>query len=605
MDVDPTVFTDFQTAVNLMIKLGIKLKGEIFIDEGLKSVKRFYDKIYDDDELKSLNLHNRILRCAAQPAYFAVREYKTRLKIVQAITSVLAKEDHESDSLKDKINSEYGEKIQNFWLDNFIRHCINLMRKELKNQDFNFQSIDFEDNLDLDSLRKTFLRSLSRKLTLSFKRGKRTDLITKILGNEEKDSWNKQRKLWRDRIFKELKDPVVDELRSKAIEEAITNLSSDRIINHWLGDAKTYVNITGDTDDDFGDFVLAKLQLEVECAIVDTLSDVLRTSSKLTFKNIAENVVDFEKIPFFKGKSIPLGIDDGQIFKPPSEETNYVMKFTFRPYEHYKASFKDPSRYIDMLKDGYIPKRGVLLKSGSKLLLAVPFEKELPDLKTHVKRVAGIDLGIKTLSTISVYEETKEVSRLFVDQKKLGNSHSFDGSEFYNFKRKLTNLQFRASFLQSEMARLKTENGRSARNLREFQIYRKEWKKCWRKISNIHNELAIKLALNILEFCKKTEVDSIHLEDLRFASHGSKNEVGYWLTTWQIHWFFAKMQFFIKSFSRRHGIRVALVDARNTSKFCSGCGEFGIRDGKRFRCNCGLKLDSDLNAARNLAQITP
>ena len=52
----------------------------------------------------------------------------------------------------------------------------------------------------------------------------------------------------------------------------------------------------------------------------------------------------------------------------------------------------------------------------------------------------------------------------------------------------------------------------------------------------------------------------------------------------------------------RNGISVEMVDAAYTSKTCSRCGERGIRKGKVFRCPaCGLQLDSDLNAARNIA----
>lgn len=50
------------------------------------------------------------------------------------------------------------------------------------------------------------------------------------------------------------------------------------------------------------------------------------------------------------------------------------------------------------------------------------------------------------------------------------------------------------------------------------------------------------------------------------------------------------------------GRHVALVDPRNTSQECSGCGAYqalALKD-RWVRCECGLSLDRDVNAARNI-----
>ena len=50
------------------------------------------------------------------------------------------------------------------------------------------------------------------------------------------------------------------------------------------------------------------------------------------------------------------------------------------------------------------------------------------------------------------------------------------------------------------------------------------------------------------------------------------------------------------------GRHVVLVDPRNTSQKCSGCGAYQsltLKD-RWVRCECGLSLDRDINAARNI-----
>jgi putative transposase len=55
------------------------------------------------------------------------------------------------------------------------------------------------------------------------------------------------------------------------------------------------------------------------------------------------------------------------------------------------------------------------------------------------------------------------------------------------------------------------------------------------------------------------------------------------------------------------GARLVAVDARNTSKTCSSCGwlwELMPRGERTFRCGkCGLALDRDVNAARNILRV--
>jgi len=195
----------------------------------------------------------------------------------------------------------------------------------------------------------------------------------------------------------------------------------------------------------------------------------------------------------------------------------------------------------------------------------------------------------------------------YIDQKELaGPRDAFleretKKVEFFNVKRKLTNLQKTAYLLQSKMTRYKNAHPNVFRNKIKFQKLRTEWKRCWRKINNIHQELAHQIGCRIVEAAKRYNVKFLSIEDLSWSKHSRKAEAGYYISSNQIHWFFEKVQHIIISRARQENIEVRKVDARNTSKRCSICNCMGVRNGKRFTCNaCGLKMDSDRNASINI-----
>ena len=50
------------------------------------------------------------------------------------------------------------------------------------------------------------------------------------------------------------------------------------------------------------------------------------------------------------------------------------------------------------------------------------------------------------------------------------------------------------------------------------------------------------------------------------------------------------------------GVPVVFINPKGTSRTCSRCGAKGVIKGRMFVCKkCGLMLDRDLNAARNIA----
>jgi IS605 OrfB family transposase len=73
----------------------------------------------------------------------------------------------------------------------------------------------------------------------------------------------------------------------------------------------------------------------------------------------------------------------------------------------------------------------------------------------------------------------------------------------------------------------------------------------------------------------------------------------------RMSWAFSQLRQFVAYKAQAAGVRVVLVDPRNTSRACSACGfcHKGNRpDQAHFRClQCGFTAPADYNAALNIA----
>ena len=88
-----TAFSRFQVAGNILIRHGVRLHPDTFANDGLQAVKRFYNKMKKmprvKHELSNVGVRERLLRCAAQPAYFAIREFKTRTSLIPLLVDLI------------------------------------------------------------------------------------------------------------------------------------------------------------------------------------------------------------------------------------------------------------------------------------------------------------------------------------------------------------------------------------------------------------------------------------------------------------------------------------------------------------------------------------
>lgn len=104
---------------------------------------------------------------------------------------------------------------------------------------------------------------------------------------------------------------------------------------------------------------------------------------------------------------------------------------------------------------------------------------------------------------------------------------------------------------------------------------------------------------NVVDFEVKHNAKYINVEDLS-GFDSSKFILR--------NWGFYELQQFITYKAKRYGIEVRKINPYHTSQICSCCGHWkeGQRiDQSHFICKkCGVELNADFNAARNIAKST-
>jgi transposase len=711
-----TAFSRIQAATNAMIRAGVHLPSSNFEGDGLQAMKRFYNKIKKGArfkrELSNAGLRERALRCAAQPAYFAIREYKTRQSLIPLLVDLIVSEpditcflekDFPSEPLVKAARNEIarsgiqGTSLSRVNIENKLRHVRNLVKGIV----LDLHAGDLQDLVNstilgrsfLTRLRegtfkalpdhaKQFLHSLSRRLTgrynqvhgsrkgkTSFGAGALDEQIAAILaasrgrniGKRGKAKWQHARKRWRDAKVDELGTALERADVAAMIEEAITRareeLSPTHLVNYLFKPKLGKYRAMNGSVESFKEHVMTFVVAAVKKEILRRAMRHVRTCFSNAMHTLARDPSRYLKVPRFKKCVLPLGPDDGQVFALHEHDDEVLAEVSFftasqlrqvtrcgraactrldgvprcageSTMEFRLGTFE---RFKEMRDLGFLPRRGVLSKkNGGGLVLHVAFERGVDEnapraiIEGKEYIVAGVDLGLKTFAVVSIdelvclgkgtWESTKryqgDKARYFIDQQQLDgprdgwlDGQREPGSSPPNFKRKLVNLQRHVHWLKSKVDTLKNEQPGTYKTSHEYFILHREWKRAWKQVNDIHDEIAKQVGTRVVAACERDGVQVIRLEDLSWAKHSAKKDVGLFLATWQVHWFFSRIQAVVASIATRKGMFIELVNPRNTSKKCSECGMIGKRDGKTFHCTnerCGFTLDSDLNAARNI-----
>jgi len=279
------------------------------------------------------------------------------------------------------------------------------------------------------------------------------------------------------------------------------------------------------------------------------------------------------KFPKFKKKKN----QDVKCYFPKNNKTDWIVE---------RHRLKIPTLgYIKLKEKGYIPN---LVKSGTIEFKAgkyyVSVICELPNIKipkNNSKFGLGIDLGIKDFAILSNYKVYKNINKTKKVKK---------------IEQKLKRQQKRLS-RKYESFKFKKLKGDATRQ--NIQKYIAKVQKLHHKLKNIRTDYINKTVNEIV----KTKPSYITIEDLNIKGMMKNKHLSKSIAQQKFYEFKIKLQ--IKCKLNDIELRIA-NRFYPSSKTCSNCGNINKNlklSDRIYKCNCGLELDRDLNAAINLEKI--
>ena len=236
-------------------------------------------------------------------------------------------------------------------------------------------------------------------------------------------------------------------------------------------------------------------------------------------------------------------------------------------YEVYQLKTSDCNYYLNHLsgKKQNVP---VIKKNGRRFYAAFSYEEETPLLpEESIDKVCAVDLGLGTDATCSIMDKDGTVyARTFIS-------------------------------FSTEHDRLHTQLGRIKRNQKRGSRHNKT---LWRKVAGISQDIADKTARAILDFGNEHGVDVFVLEHLDFKGKNAVKRAHFWR--------YKRIYKVLCHKAHQHGLRVARVNARNTSRLAfdgSGWSKRGREitpdtPYSMMQFVTGKIYNADLNASYNI-----
>lgn len=236
-------------------------------------------------------------------------------------------------------------------------------------------------------------------------------------------------------------------------------------------------------------------------------------------------------------------------------------------YEVYQLKTSDCTYYLTYLtgKKQNVP---IIQKKGRRFYATFSYEEEtmlIPE--ESIYKVCAIDLGLGTDATCSIMDKDGTVyARKFIS-------------------------------FSEEHDRLDTQLGRIKRNQKRGSSHNKT---LWRKVAGISQDIADKTARVVFEFGKTHGVDAYVLEYLDFKGKNAVKRAHFWR--------YKRIYKVLTNKAHQYGLRVARVNARNTSRLAfdgSGWSKRGREISSDtpyslMQFTTGKIYNADLNASYNI-----
>lgn len=212
--------------------------------------------------------------------------------------------------------------------------------------------------------------------------------------------------------------------------------------------------------------------------------------------------------------------------------------------------------------------------TGKKIILNLSMAIPKKRMELDENTVVGVDLGVAIPAVCALNND--EYAREFIGSKD-------------DFLRVRTKMQAQKRRLQKSLKYTSGGHGRNKKlnPLKKFEDYEKNFVQTYSHM----------VSKNVVDFAVKHNAKYINVEDLE----------GYRANDFILrNWSYYKLEQYITYKAKIYGIEVRKINPCHTSQICSCCGhwEEGQRiDQSHFKCkSCGVELNADFNAARNIAK---
>lgn len=280
------------------------------------------------------------------------------------------------------------------------------------------------------------------------------------------------------------------------------------------------------------------------------------------------------------------------------QQPNKRMPTRRKRNRHNSFRFPDPKQFeisnrrVSLPKLGWIgfyksqPIVGVVKNitisyNGGHWYMSIQVEQEVKKPKDRVVNPAGIDMGIAQLATVA------------------------STTEAYVYRPKNSYRQ-----LENKLVKAQRKLSRKVKFSKNWQKVRKQLQKIHRKVTHARHDYLHKISTEISKSHAMIYVEDLKVAQMSKSAKGTQEEPGKHVkaksglnkSILDQGWSVFKEQ--LKYKSEWLGGEVKEVPAAYTSQICSSCGhkeKENRQSQSEFKClSCGLEINADINAAKNI-----